>query len=150
LRQWILFHIASGQSFFTGAACLLAAIGLSPVARRAWARTSRNLLAGLGGILIAISGTPLPPPLYLLLSLASLAWIWGESRRERLSPRLVWSIRGVAVLAVLVGVLLELPYHLLPRIPALGRPVLGIIGDSVTAGMGGPRGATWPSEFARR
>lgn len=150
ITRWILFHIASGQSFFSGSVCLLAAIGLSPIVRERWARTSRNLLAALGCILVAVSGTPLAPALYVGLLLALHLWACGESSRGRLSPRFTWWARGGASLAVAVVMALECPYHVMPRVRPLGRPVLGIVGDSVTAGMGGPRGANWPSYLADR
>jgi acyl-CoA thioesterase-1 len=150
ITRWILFHVASGHSFFSGSACLLAAIGLSPIVHNRWARTSRNLLAALGGILVAVSATPLPPALYLSLLLALLLWAFAESSRARLPPRVTGSVRAGASLLVAVMVALEYPHHVPPRIPPLGRPVLGILGDSVTAGMGGPRGANWPGHLANR
>jgi acyl-CoA thioesterase-1 len=37
-----------------------------------------------------------------------------------------------------------------PSLPQLGRPILGIIGDSVTAGMGQQKVITWPGILADR
>ena len=42
LRSWFLFHVASGQAFFSGAALIVAAIALSPRSR-GWLRPLRNL-----------------------------------------------------------------------------------------------------------
>ena len=154
ITRWLLFYLLSGQSFFTGAACLIAAAGLShaakpgPNGRRA--RTFRNMLAAAGVILIGVSSTPLPPALYGALGLAFLLWMAAEWRRTRLPGRAVGLVRGVLVLACVAAVCTEWPWHLLPRLPALGRPVLGIVGDSITAGMGERHKPTWPALFAAR
>jgi len=150
LKRWLLFHVASGQSFFSGLALLLAAIAISSAARRGWSRPARNLIAGVGGILIAVSGTPLPAVLYLLLVVALLLWIWSESRRVRLSRRGLPLVRRTVSLAALAAVVVEAPYHVVPRVPLLGRPVLGVVGDSITAGMGEPGESTWPGSLAER
>lgn len=151
LRRWILFHIASGHAFFSGVACELAAIALSTIGKKRWSLIARNLLAGLGTILIALSAAPLPPWLYVVLVLALLLWIAAESRRERfVSNRLVRLIRATAALASAACLIVEWPYHLMPDVPPLGRPVLGVVADSVTAGMGEDRGSTWPALLAKR
>jgi acyl-CoA thioesterase-1 len=149
-KRELLFHIVSGQSFFSGLACLLAAIAISPAAKRDWLRKTRNLIAGIGGILIAISGTPLPTVLYVFLFLALLLWIWGESRREQLSRRSLRLVRSAVALAAVTAMLVETPYLLMPRLPFLGQPVVGVIGDSITAGIGEPGGSTWPGYLAER
>ena len=60
--QWLVYHIVSGGSFFSGVGCL-------PRGRRDFgpqhrkidrARTTRNLLVAVGGILVVVSATPLP------------------------------------------------------------------------------------------
>ncbi len=102
----------------------------------------------LGGTLIAVSATPLLPSLYLLLFFAISLWACTEWRWQRLSGRLVWCSRILAILTILVVVSFELPYHALPKIGPLEYPVLGIIGDSITAGAGDTSGPTWPVRFA--
>jgi acyl-CoA thioesterase-1 len=47
-----------------------------------------------------------------------------------------------------MAALLEFPYHLIPTLNANGKPKLYIIGDSVTAGIGGEK-QTWPRMLAR-
>ncbi|HEX8199318.1 MAG TPA: GDSL-type esterase/lipase family protein, partial [Isosphaeraceae bacterium] len=125
-------------------------VGLSPRAGTVWVRAIRNILVGLGGALVVVSATPLSPGSYLVLLVVSLLWLAGEAFRRRVPGRLVLGLRAAAVMAWLMAVLVEAPYHVVPRVPPLGRPVLGIIGDSVTSGLGEPRTGTWPGLLARR
>src|SRR5690349_2424621 len=150
LTRWLVFHVASGQSFFTGAACLIAAVCLTAWRKQRPIRTTQNALVCLGGIFVAVSATPLAPWFYLLVVVATLLWWMGEALGGRLSARLVVGLRFAVAIAWMAAVVVELPYHLTPRIPPLGRPVLGIIGDSVTAGMGEEKAVTWPRIFADR
>jgi len=148
--RWLVFHVASGQSFFTGAACLTVAVCLSASKKRRHIRITRNALVYLGGTLVFVSATPLPPWFYLLLLIASLLWLAGEGFDGRVPARLILGLRVAVATIWLAAVLVELPYHLSPRVPQLGHPILGIIGDSVTAGMGEQKAITWPGIFANR
>jgi len=148
--QWLVYHIASGSSFFSGAAFVLAAVGISPHARRGWARTTRNLLVAAGGILVVVSATPLPFAFYAVLCLSSLLWLAGESWQRTCSRRIVLGLRIAVSVAWSIAVLAEWPFHQRPRVSPLGNPVLGIIGDSVTAGIGGEGTVTWPQLLASR
>jgi acyl-CoA thioesterase-1 len=150
LTRWLVFHIASGQSFFTGAAFLMVAVCLSTLEKRRHIRIVRNILVCLGGSFVFVSATPLPPWFYLLLLIASLLWLAGEASRGRVPARLVLGLRLAVATVWFAAVLVELPYHLSPSVPQLGRPILGIIGDSVTAGMGQQKVITWPGILADR
>ncbi|WP_337174067.1 GDSL-type esterase/lipase family protein [Paludisphaera sp.] len=149
--RWAVFHVASGQAFFTGAACLIAVACLSAWITRRRGRMARNVLIALGGLLVFVSATPLPPWLYLLLLIASLAWPAVEALGEWVPSRLVVGGRLAFAAAWMSAALVELPYHRLPRLPRQpGRPVLGIIGDSLTAGMEDREAVTWPRILADR
>ena len=151
LTRAILFHLASGQAFFAGAAGLLLAVALAGRAgQRRGGRAARNLLAGVGGVLVAASATPLPVAAYGGLAVVTVAWMVGEARRDRWPRRRVLGLRGLMAAAWLAAVLAEAPYHLAPRVAAMGRPVLGVIGDSVTAGVGDQAEVTWPRLLADR
>src|SRR3954471_23106958 len=103
--RWLVLHVGSGQSFFTGAACLIAAVCLSASARRRRFRIARNFLVALGGILVFVSAIPLPPWFYLLLLIASLLWVVGEASGGRVPARLVLGLR-VAVIATWLAAVL--------------------------------------------
>jgi acyl-CoA thioesterase-1 len=97
-----------------------------------------------------VSSTLLSPRFYLFLLIRTLLWLVGDVLAVRLSARLVIGLRVAVIVAWVAAVLVELPYHLAPRVPRLGHPVLGIIGDSVMAGMGEEKAVTWPRVFADR
>src|SRR5690348_5029449 len=61
LTRWLVFHVASGQSFFAGVACLTVAVCLSARKDQRYIRSVRNALVCLGGMLVFVSATPLPP-----------------------------------------------------------------------------------------
>src|SRR5205823_785599 len=112
-------------------------------------RALASLLTFLGLVLIALSATPLPYWLYGLAGFVSLAWMVIE----RVGPETLRSWRIAARLAVstvwIVALVLELPYHFVPRLEPGGHRRLYIFADSVTAGMGEKGTETWPSILAR-
>ncbi len=150
LTRWVLFHLLSGQAFFAGIACLVAAVGLSDRAGQARWRRARNLLTGMGGVLVAGSSTPLPAAAYLGLAVVSLLWVGGEAASGRWPRRWVGGIRLAMAASWCLAGLAEVPHHLVPRVPLLGHPVLGVVGDSLTAGVGDRGEVTWPTILADR
>ena len=150
ITRWLVYHVASGQAFFTGAACLIVAVAMAYRTNRPCWRGILELGAFLGGMLVFLSATPLAPWAYLILSFLTIAWLIGEQVRPTASRRIVPGLRATVATAWLAAVLVEVPYHVMPRVPPLGNPVLGIIADSVTAGMGQPGVTTWPTLFAGR
>jgi acyl-CoA thioesterase-1 len=150
LTRWLVYHLASGQSFFTGAACLLVAVCLSAGTGRRPVRLARNALVLVGALLVVLSATPLPPAFSLLLFLASLLWLAGEASARRFPARFLLGPRVAVITPWIAAVLVESPHHVTPRIPPLGHPVLGIIGDSITAGTDDAETVTWPRILADR
>lgn len=150
LARWLVFHVASGQAFFSGAGCLILAAALPDPARVRWARIARNVLLLIGGTLVVVSAAPLALWAYVGLTLVVVAWLAVERTRGRLPGWSVRGARGAVVLAWAVAVAAEVPYHVRPQIPLMGRPTLGVIGDSVTAGISGYEAVTWPRLLAAR
>ncbi|WP_422931864.1 SGNH/GDSL hydrolase family protein [Singulisphaera sp. PoT] len=145
----LVYHVASGQAFFSGAGVMLVAIGLLTRGRGRPGRRIGLLAACIGVILVAVSATPMSPWIDLGLGVATLLWFIGEVAGG-LTPPIAKVLRIGAALAWVAAMLVEAPYHFRPDVPELGRPVLGIVGDSVTAGMGDPTTATWPRILADR
>ena len=146
---WMIHHIASGQAFFTGAACLIAAIGLSRWADRRTFRTARNAMAGLGAILVFVSATPLAGWAYAVLILSTTAWAFGERLGGKFSSRTIGTMRLGTAAVWLAAAMMEAPYHMTPALPQLGRPTLSVVGDSLTAGTGDARIVGWPAILER-
>ena len=131
IRSAILYHVYSGHLFFTAAALFV--IGaLIPRAR---------VLMLLAIPLAALSGTPIPLPIIILVTAAITAYfiaVWrrGPPRRGALLAA------AVAVTAVAITVAFELPYHFSG--PVVPRPTrLFVIGDSLASGGFGET-APWP------
>lgn len=134
----IVYHIASGQAFFTGAALIILAALLSLNEKQ----ITRRLMVFsflLGVIAFAVSSTPLPWWWYGVVGVVTLVWIVMLFRKR--GRRVAASI----LIAVwLVALLLEVPYHLTPGVKPVASRSLTVIGDSVTAGLGDEETETWP------
>jgi acyl-CoA thioesterase-1 len=145
----LVYHVASGQAFFSGVA-LIQLAGLSafhPGGR--WPALCRTVSASAGLILIAVSATPLPAWFYLSAGPVTLAWIGVEGSTKTMfrRPR-VW-LRAAVLGIWWLGMAQELPFHLLPTVPPMGNPQVFVVGDSVSAGLGG-EAETWPKLLSRR
>jgi acyl-CoA thioesterase-1 len=101
-------------------------------------------------LFVVISATPLPWVAYGIWAAVLGVWVYAESRSEKLSRRRVAGCRAAAVATCAAAGLLELPYHVTPRPVAAANSAVGIIGDSVTAGMGENEAVTWPRLLAER
>lgn len=149
LGEAILFHLASGQAFFSGAAILiLAAVGSGLFLT--WAHARRRFwLVGAGAMLIVLSATPQPIPYQVALAAITIAWIVAECRVTRPSG-LLKVTRCLYLAAWIAAIGLEAPFHAMPRLPAMPGAEIGILGDSVTAGMGENEAVTWPNILRER
>jgi acyl-CoA thioesterase I len=144
----LIYHVASGRAFFSGAALIVAAVLSTYGPGGRWIGFGRRVAASAGVLLVAASATPLPVWYYALAGLATLAWVAAEASSRAVRRPKGW-IRGVLLAIVTLGVAMELPYHVTPTLPPLGHPPVFIVGDSLAAGMGGET-VTWPRLLARR
>ncbi|HBH50722.1 MAG TPA: acyl-CoA thioesterase [Planctomycetaceae bacterium] len=142
--NWFVYHVVSGQAFFTGVILLIIA-ALAAGDSRAVFKRMQFLAVFVGIVAIVVSSTPLSYPVGIAATAVTLAWILLRNRmpwRNWVQPAFVavWVLAGLA----------EVPYHIMPSVnSAVGRS-LGIIGDSVTAGIGEDETAeTWPTLLAR-
>ena len=139
----IVYHIVSGQAFFTGVVLVLLAALLS-LCESSFARRGMVLSLVIGVLAMAVSSTPLPWWFYGVATLVTLFWLvtlftqrWRKAAAEAMVG--VW----------LLGLLLEVPYHLTPGVEPVSSRRLTVIGDSVTAGLGDSETETWPRILAR-
>jgi len=128
--NWLVFHVASGQSFFSGVALVVFATLLSArsglIAKRL---TSVAFLMGV--IAIAISSTPLPYWYYGLAGLITMGWLVSVyvARWQCCSQ--------IAVIATWsVAIAMEVPFQFTPTLEPVSTRSMTIVGDSITAGMG--------------
>lgn len=143
--NWLVDHIVSGQVFFTGVALLILSAISSTRSRPIFSRiTALSFLIGV--IAVVISSTAISYWYYGIAVAVTLVWI--ASRFEPDWRR--WS--ASAVVAVwLIAALIELPYHFNHSLDPARTRTMTVIGDSVTAGVGGDETSeTWPSLLARQ
>lgn len=126
----VVFHIASGDSFFSGIGLLLTSFAL--------ARSSRQLINRLTGVTfiagivaIAASSTAIPYWIYGIAGVTTGVWI-----ASRYVPS--WQERAsfVATAVWLSATAIELPWQIGPTIDPVSGRSMTVIGDSVTAGLG--------------
>lgn len=143
--NWLVYHIVSGQAFFTGVGLvILAAVSSTrsrPIVRRI---TALSFLIGI--IAVVISSTAI---LYWWYGIAvAVTLVWIASRFQPNWRR--WSAYSV-VGVWLIAAMIELPYHITPSLDPARTRTMTVIGDSVTAGVGGDETSeTWPHLLARQ
>jgi acyl-CoA thioesterase-1 len=143
--NWLVYHIASGHAFFTGVALVIIAALASTQAK-----PIVNRMAGLafliGAVAITISSTALPYGYYAVALVATVAWVISRyvKKWRRWAP--------FTVIAVwLIAAALEIPYHITPTLNPASSRCITVIGDSVTAGMGGSdKSEKWPTILANQ
>lgn len=158
----LVYHIVSGQSFFTGAILVVLGVGLStrgashppeeasddtPAKKpRQHAKRASILFAFLGLVLIALSSTAISYWLYGVAGSASAVWLLAVSL-NRLSQ--ICGLSWVTMATWLVAVLWELPFQITPTLESTTSHEIAVIGDSVTAGVGKlPDSERWPGLLA--
>ena len=129
---------------------MLIAVLLGTLARGSKLERRAPAAVIVGAVLVGLSAVPLPYWFYAMWGVTVGIWQIAERTRIR-SSRFGMAIILVALtLETLAGLAMEIPYQLPPAVTAKGRPVLWIIGDSVTAGGGNPKIETWPRIMARK
>lgn len=141
--NWLIYHIASGHSFFSGVALILLGVWLSNRSAK-MAKRLTVLAVLIGGLAIAISATPLPIWMYAVASSLTLVWLVGSSMGFPRAKSRSWRVIVTGIWAAAVGV--ELPYHFIRTPRPIASRSITVIGDSITAGMGSSdRTIRWPT-----
>lgn len=134
----VVYHIVSGQAFFTGSVLILIAALLS-LSEQKLARRVLGPIFLLGVIAVVVSSTPLPWWMYAVLAAVTLLWLVILFRKQKLL-----AFTSLVIVAWLTALGLELPFHRLPHVEPVSERSMTVIGDSVTAGLGDPQTKTWP------
>jgi len=138
---WIVYFIAGGGTFLPGAGLIALAVLSQAIFTRRWIGILAVVMAVVGIILVVISAEAITWWIYLLWIVATLAWrLRGvfKSRRRKL-------LIDLAQLAVTFSAAaMAVSYQLRPTLPPAVFARLYVIGDSVSAGMGGAS-STWPA-----
>ena len=143
---WVIYHVASGQAFFTGMGLLLLAVALG-FRFQTWARRTAAVCWLVGVAAIIVSSTPLSYWYYAPAALCALAWRFVAGSKNP-KPRNLRIASAALAGAVVIGVAMELPHHFTPTVEARNRSSLVVFADSVTAGVG-DKTETWPKLLTR-
>jgi acyl-CoA thioesterase-1 len=141
----VMYHFGSGMAFFTGAALVLVALGLLRIRSHRWLVRSREVAAGIGLVLVTLSACPMPLVAYAILGTLTLLAMAAAHRRQRTPGTVPKALQLTAALAWGAAIGAELPHQWVPQLRPIPHPVLGIIGDSLTAGLGESEAITWPN-----
>lgn len=142
--NWLVYHIVSGDAYFTGIALLIIGAVASTRSRPVFDRIA-GLSFLIGFLAVVLSSTAIPYWFYAIAMVTTLVWIASLYKR----PWRRWAPH-VTNAAWLIAALLEIPYHLMPALSPISDRQVAILGDSVTAGMGaGDPSETWPSLLGR-
>lgn len=151
----IVFHIISGDAFFSGVAMLLAVVCYRWYYRNETIGSAKVrllllivFLSGLSGVIF--SSTPMPLWLAIQLTFITLAWCGTQcfgATRCRKTHRLVVVLMAISWS---LSVALEIPWRQLPVTATAPVTAMTVIGDSVSAGMEEGEAETWPSLLSRQ
>ncbi len=125
----LLYHIASGQAFFSGVALIHLAALLAIKSPGRARKHLRRIVSWLGLLLVAVSATPLPAWFYAAAVSLWLLAIAASSRLGNARPRLRRCVLTASLLIWWVGIALELPFHRMPSIPPMNDPTLIVVGE---------------------
>ena len=144
----LIWFCAAGYSFFVGTGSILLAILLSVFRKKLWSNLVIYALTFVGAFLIFLSATPLPIWFYIAWTAGVIAWLLLVALRVASKSAALVCI--VPASLSLMALFAELPFHLMPSVPQEGFERLYIIGDSVTAGIGGVKEQTWPKILRKK
>ncbi|HXI13738.1 MAG TPA: GDSL-type esterase/lipase family protein [Thermoanaerobaculia bacterium] len=148
MRAFVLYHLYSGQSWFTAGLVFMTIVALemgdvfsSRERARGVARVTLILLFPIA----LFSGTPIPLVLAIPLAASTIAWagFFMAGRHSRV-------LGAAAVFCVLAALLVELPYHWGRQGSRRGAAEqIVVVGDSLSAGGFG-EDAAWPELLGKR
>lgn len=146
----MVYHLASGNAFFSGMLLVIAGCVASICARKWWGRSAAALAAMGGAALVGCSAVPLAPPVYWGLGLLAIVWAIAQSLSLRIERGVSRWLAGALALFCTVTALGELRYRTVPSVPSGCAGTVYVIGDSLSAGVGQGEGEPWPVLLSRR
>jgi acyl-CoA thioesterase-1 len=146
---WFVYPFGSGAAFFLGVGFMAISLLVFVYFQRRWVKVLATWIAIVGLVFISASSTPLPYWLYAAAAVVTILWLMAErSARPRLRDSrraLQWTVSTIWLAATAI----EFPYHVAPTVPSAGRPVLYVLGDSISAGINEHEEA-WPQMLGRK
>jgi acyl-CoA thioesterase I len=144
-----VWFCAAGKSFFPGVGLLILSAVPPSYWRGIWINLPRCAFIILGSTLVFLSATPLYLWFYVIWGLSFAAFIYIISWRKKIGKQGIF-IRTVFIFLCIIAFALELPFHLTPKNLRGSYSKLYVIGDSVSAGIGGKGEKPWPAVLGKR
>jgi acyl-CoA thioesterase-1 len=144
----IALYFASGLTFFWGVPLLVAAATARLCLRKPALRAVRRLATVAGVLLVALSATPLPYPLYAFWGALAVALLLDPLPAPGAGRLRTLGLSAAIIVISIIAFAMELPYHITSRPVDMRGGPLFVIGDSITAGAG-ERVVTWPQLLER-
>ena len=146
----IALWLASGESLYLGVGVLILVVGWSWWVRRRWVAWVRNFLAWVGLAMVVLACVPMAWWGYGVL--AGVFGVWFAFCNLGRVGKWGWA-GGVCSAVGLVGMLgvlvvSELPYREMRVVEGVRADHLVVIGESISAGIGG-KTEPWPVVFER-
>jgi lysophospholipase L1-like esterase len=145
--RFVVDHFAGGAAWWWGLGLALALLVVE--CRKTVSSSTRRwmtIIIGLAFLWAGVAAIPVPVGWYpaagccLIVERAAALW-------PRTSQRLRTITRGVAIFALMSLLLVEIPWAITPTVSRTASPTIGVIGDSVTAGLN-EDDITWPRLLA--
>jgi lysophospholipase L1-like esterase len=147
----VALFFASGDSLYPGAALLALAVTTTPFLRRKWMQILGKLATWIGLAMVVMASSPLDWWMDAIFAAVFLLWFVGWTILHS-RPGLATLRFGLAtaLVALLVTVSTsELLHRRMPEVRGVPSNRLVVIGDSISAGIGG-RAPAWPTLFQQR
>ncbi len=141
-----VWFCAAGESFFAGTGLLVIALILAKPGRNVRIFIS-YVLPVIAVFMIVLSATPLPVWFYALWAgsvLCRFFLLWYKLHAHPIMEKIVC---GAAIGLCVIAILIELPFHFQPSLARGDFDCVYLIGDSISAGIGGKDERTWPKIF---
>jgi acyl-CoA thioesterase-1 len=140
----LVWFYAAGKPFFPGVGLLIISAAM-PVSRLAiWVNIIKYAFIILGIAQVYFSATPIGVWIYAVWAASLAAFLYVILRPVHNVKRANLT-RIVFMFICLIALLAELPFHLKPKIPSGNFEKLYVVGDSVSAGVGGKNEKPWPA-----
>jgi len=134
----------SGQAFFSGATLIVLACLVCTSHTKRMVKVVLHTVGIVGFALVFLSATPKSLWFYGIWIVTFIAWLILGLVRFSHKPKYISWVRLPVVIICVLSVLWELPYHRKPSVPKRNHDISYILGDSISAGIGGRDEHVWP------
>jgi acyl-CoA thioesterase-1 len=138
-----VWFCAAGRTFFPGISLLIVSAILPSYRQKLWGKIIRDTFIVLGVLLVFLSATPLNIWIYITWLITFFAFFLITILRPR-SVIILKLPRIVFLCSFIAAFILEIPFHHKTKISQNNFKTFYVIGDSVSAGIGGKNERTWP------